>query len=629
MAFALLALISKWGFAPNAVSRASSLLHAFLGHSGHLRTSPGLFATNQRLQANHTRVLRASGQFEKSFTRFARANPDPCLLRVVIRRPGPWARRRCALAHAYAGPIEPCSFDSPRRCAIGPGLRLLQTATNKLAWIVNDSSVQFLQMQFAGAVIQETHANSARFGPKTQIIQFYGRFAHFSCNISLMNENVVLPKPSALIEFRASNVRSFKDDIELSMLSTGMSIPDVVRMLDWRKGGRTVGVLPVAGIFGANASGKSNLLRVMADMRNLVLDSFRTSSQVKTTPIQPFLLDPEHSKKPSSFEVDLILSGIRHQYGFTILDSQILEEWAFAFPNGKQAKLFTREGLEIKFGSTINSGNKVVVSLLKPEALYLTTAATANIVSLKPLYQWFSVNLKPSHRTNVGMTNASTTQLLDDPTVHKKVVAMLRAADLGIDEVNKHNLSPSLEKRLSSAITTLLQQLEIPLPPEEELKTFDVKLSHQGTSGSVEIDEQDESQGTRVWFGLIGSVIQSLASGTIILGDDLDANLHPLLVRQLIEIYQNPKTNSNAAQLIFNSHDVSLLGETGNTLLGRDQVWFTEKLNGGASRLYPLSDLDPRKHEAIGRRYLAGRYGGVPILSSNEFEAALQPQLSQ
>lgn len=152
-----------------------------------------------------------------------------------------------------------------------------------------------------------------------------------------------------------------------------------------------------------------------------------------------------------------------------------------------------------------------------------------------------------------------------------------------------------------------------------------VVLSHRGPDGTVEFSADEESLGTMVWFGLAGPVIHALASGSVLLVDEIETSLHPALVRQLVRLFQESETNPRRAQLIFNSHEASLLGDSGwERVLGRDQVWFTEKGNDGASRLYALSDLKPRSDEAIGRRYVAGRYGATPVLADEEFaEAAL------
>ena len=122
-----------------------------------------------------------------------------------------------------------------------------------------------------------------------------------------------------------------------------------------------------------------------------------------------------------------------------------------------------------------------------------------------------------------------------------------------------------------------------------------MRLTHRGATGDVELDAQDESLGTLVWFGLVGPVVEALADGAVLLADELDASLHPALVAELIRLFQDPKSNPRRAQLVFNSHDTTILGDsTSARLIGRDQVWFTEKRADGSTRLYPLSDLDPR-----------------------------------
>jgi AAA15 family ATPase/GTPase len=149
-----------------------------------------------------------------------------------------------------------------------------------------------------------------------------------------------------------------------------------------------------------------------------------------------------------------------------------------------------------------------------------------------------------------------------------------------------------------------------------------IALSHRGKSDNVEFETAEESLGTLVWLGLVGPVLDALVAGTVLLVDELESSLHPALVKQLVRIFQNQRTNPNGAQLIFNSFEASLLGNSvDDRILGRDQVWFTEKLHDGSTRIYPLTDLGPRKAEAVTRRYLDGRYGATPIISDAEFDA--------
>lgn len=160
-----------------------------------------------------------------------------------------------------------------------------------------------------------------------------------------------------------------------------------------------------------------------------------------------------------------------------------------------------------------------------------------------------------------------------------------------------------------------------------KFEDFEVRLKHQCAAGDIELPASEESLGTLIWFGMAGPVIDALANGLVLLADELDASLHPNLVDVLVRLFQSKESNPLGAQLIFNSHDVTLMGDTNQHSLGRDQIWFTEKDNEGATRLYPLTDLAPRKGEAVGRRYLAGRYGATPIISSGQLERIAGPAI--
>lgn len=431
---------------------------------------------------------------------------------------------------------------------------------------------------------------------------------------------------SVLLRFHAENVRSFRDEMSLTLLATAMADKDVVRYVPWRNGGQPLGVLPVAGAFGANASGKTNLLRAMDDMRSHVLHSFRSGSPVGGVPRRSFALDGSSKDRPSQFEIDIVLNGIRHQYGFIFDDQRFTEEWAYRFPHGRSALLFHRRGLEVELGAPDRVKGKAVIELLRPNALFLSTAASANHPALLPLYGWFSRNLVLAEAKTRPFRQAFTTQLLEDREKGERVLALLRAADLGVSGAKKQEPNPVMRERLQRAVRILMGQ-EGETENTEEGPAFDqlgVRLIHEGVAGNVDLDADDESLGTLVWFGLIGPVVDALATGTVFLADELDASLHPSLVRRLVRLFQDPITNPRRAQLIFNSHDATLLGEFGKRELGRDQIWFTEKLGDGSTRIYPLTDLDPRKDEAVGTRYLSGRYGAMPILSDQEFSAAAE-----
>lgn len=433
---------------------------------------------------------------------------------------------------------------------------------------------------------------------------------------------------SVLLAFRAENVRSFRDRFELNLLATPLAEDNVPRDVRWREGGQPLRVLPAACVFGANASGKSNVLRAMEDMRRHVLHSFRSADPAGRIPRRPFLLDSSASQGPSTFEIDLVLHGVRHEYGFRLDDDRVLDEWAYRYPRGRAALIFKREGDSVELGTSDRGKGRAVLELLRSNALFLSTAAAANHPALLPLYEWFGRNLRLAEAASRGHRWAFTTELLQNPETREQVLALLRAADLGVVGARPRPLDPQMLERLRRAVRILSGQEDEPEGSEADFPAIvelGVILSHRSGQDEVEFDTIDESVGTLVWLGLIGPVVDALAQGSVLLADELESSLHPALVIHLARLFQDPETNPRRAQLIFNSHEATLLGDSvGGRVLGRDQVWFTEKLSDGSTRLYPLSDLEPRKEEAIGRRYLAGRYGATPIVSHAEFAAAAE-----
>jgi len=423
-----------------------------------------------------------------------------------------------------------------------------------------------------------------------------------------------------LLTFRAENVLSFRDPLEFSLEATTMAEHGVTRLVPWRQGGkRPARVLPAAGIFGANASGKSNLLRAMDDMRRIVLTSFRTTSRSGRLHRRPFRLDPDSEKAPSTYSVDLILNGIRHEYGFRVTDTSVIEEWARRYPHGKSALLFHRVGDDVMLGEGSRARGRAVIEILRPNSLFLSAAAAATHPDLLPLYEWFESNLTLCEAESREARWVYTAHLLTREDSRAQILALLHAADLGITDAQNRKPSPEVVEKMRRAMRILNDSEESDAEVDEDA-FMDLALSHRGTQGSVELNVNDESLGTLVWLGLAGPVVHALATGSVLLADELESSLHPSLVAQLVLVFQNPRSNPSGAQLIFNSHEAGLLGNSvGERIIGRDQVWFTEKLQDGRTRLYPLTDLNPRKDEALSHRYLAGRYGATPIVSDSEF----------
>jgi hypothetical protein len=396
-----------------------------------------------------------------------------------------------------------------------------------------------------------------------------------------------------LLRFRASNVLSFRRELELSLVATefneGTAMP-----AGFRSEGRDVAFLPVLAIYGANASGKTNVLSALRWMRFAVLNSVTEWSKQTGVPREPFALDPAARGEATLLEVDLVLSGVRHVYGFEVSDDRIETEWLHVYPHGRRQVWFERDAdvdgdAPIRFpGEGLKGPRTELIALTRPNALFLTVAASFNHPQLSPVHRWFAENLWFTNpRPDEPRRHAYTRRLLADPAMRGRIESLLRTADLGV-------LSVEVEER------------ETGLPR--------IRLAHRTSSDPVTLDfDRQESQGTQAWLALIGPMLSALDGGSVLLVDELDSSLHPVLVAEAIRMFNDPDANPHGAQLVCTLQDVTLLGSVhASRPLDRDQVWLTTKDRMGESELYPLTDAHPRKEESLERGYLRGRYGGIP-----------------
>ncbi len=426
----------------------------------------------------------------------------------------------------------------------------------------------------------------------------------------------------ALIEFRARNVRSYRDEVSLSLHATRLSNKEVVRHLSIAST-TPERVLPVAGIFGANASGKSTILKAMADMRAVVLGSFRQGTRDTAIHRHPFLLDTKYEENPSEFRVELILNGVCWQYGFDIDNKRVFREFAYHYPRGRQALVFEREGEVLTFGAAFRSIGKAIRPLLRENALLLSIVGAIEDERIAPLFNWWLSNMLMATSDNRTIRAAFTARLIKLDNSKDRVLELLRAADLGLTDAEVVKPDADMLEKLRTAARLMRDEDA----GDDEIVIEDVvQLSHRSKDGTIALDPVFESIGTQVWVGLIGPVLDALDRGAVLLADELDSSLHPLLVGRLVELFQSPRTNPRCAQLIFNAHDIALLEGNQPCELGRDQIWFAEKGDDGASRIFSLADYRARRDESIGRRYMRGRYGAIPMLTPAGFDRAVRSE---
>ncbi|WP_103335183.1 AAA family ATPase [Amycolatopsis sp. CA-126428] len=396
-----------------------------------------------------------------------------------------------------------------------------------------------------------------------------------------------------LRSFRLGNHRSFRDEQELLLMPA--------RPGDARR------AVPVAAIYGANASGKSNLLNGLWYMQTAVLE---TVGGIGGS--EGFRLDDGDEERSSSYVVELVAEGNRYTYGFVVRGEIVEQEWLYSYPEKRRRVLLERTGEHIKFGSTVpdlKAKLTVLDGLIQPDALVLGICKRLSLEPLMPVYEWFKAGMRIHYRHAENATDPLGQRvaafLRRSPDHSRRLLGLLVAADVGITDISIENIGEPIRQPHASMT---LQQVRRPGPGQARLKF------RHGASG-VPFDLVDESAGTLNWLDLLPEVLDVLDAGRLFVVDEIDGSLHPRLTAKLIELFQSTETNPHSAQLIFTTHDTSLLGTMlGGDLLDRDQVWFVEKGADGASELYPLTDFKPRKDQNTERRYLAGSYGAVPVL---------------
>lgn len=413
-----------------------------------------------------------------------------------------------------------------------------------------------------------------------------------------------------LIRFRVSNFRSLRDEQELSLVATSRDREDVVHHEE-----TGLDLVRVVAIYGPNAAGKSNVLNALQFMQDAVRSSHRVWSPEGPVPREPFLLNARHQGEPSLLQIDFLLDDVRYQYGFRLDSKQIVEEWLHAFPTGRRQVWFHRDATlaePFTFGKQMKGGNRTLAALTRHNSLFLSVAAENNHQALMPVYAWISGQIT-IHRPFDPYDIASVARRLKAvATDGSRLVEFMRLADLGIENLELHDEPvPALTLRLFELAG---------------LDTFDfaqkrIEFLHRTTDGTIALPLASESRGTQAWLSIGIALLDTVAAGYVLCVDELDASLHPRLALEIIKIFQDPKRNPNGAQLIFNTHDATLLGNLlDEPPLHRDQIWFVEKDDEGATHLYPLTDFKPRKDENLERGYLQGRYGAIPFLAPQPAE---------
>ena len=445
-----------------------------------------------------------------------------------------------------------------------------------------------------------------------------------------------------LVQFTVQNFLSFKEEVTFSMVGVNADQQHLDH-LSQDAVGKGKFVLPIAAIYGANAAGKSNLIKAIDFAKDLILEGTRFG---KSIPVKPFKLSANF-EKPTKFEFIFLHKDILYSYGFTLDTTQIFEEWLYVTPPKKQeSRYFDRETskaheTKVKYGSVLagrSKKNKQFLDFIAQgtrfNQLLLTEAVNHNVTELEPILEWFDrclIVISAESRYQ-----ALEPQILVDAKFTEFLSSFLQYSDTGISGIEAREIPldfdkhfPSMPDEVKADIIQKVQEADedtiaifgnsqgqrylLSRNQQKQLTLIQLKTQHQTETGKfTDFSIEEESDGTQRIMNLVPAlfVLKEEAEQVIIL-DELDCRLHPLLSRQFVQIALGCRDRTKKNQLIFTTHDTNLLDLE---LLRRDEIWFVEKNKSGESHLYSLAEFNIRPDLKVEKGYLNGRFGGIPFL---------------
>ncbi len=419
-----------------------------------------------------------------------------------------------------------------------------------------------------------------------------------------------------LLRFAVENHRSICERQELSFAAS---------TLKDRDGGllpcdavKSHAVVPAAVIYGANASGKTNLVDAVETMRRLVLWSHIKAPPRGGVSRHNFVLDPDCFEKPSCFEIDFVLEGVRYHYGFEATDKAFTSEWLYESPRAHSRKLFERQEQNFQFGRGLKGQNQIIARLTRPNSLFLSAAAQNDHELLSRVYGYFEnlIFTGANSDPHDGMATLFGNGMLvfEDGDQDSRIVNFLNLIDTGVCEYQK--LVTFVSQRSGAVFEEIMGEdcTHLPIPGEFDTDDTHVKVelgfAHLGKDGKkVYFTLDDLSSGTRRLLVILGRVFRAIDEGVPIFIDELDLSLHTAAGEAVLRLFCSQETNPNGAQLLATTHDTNLMR---SDILRRDQLWFAEKSKEGSTEIYPLTDFRTRKEDNIELGYRQGRYGAVP-----------------
>lgn len=429
-----------------------------------------------------------------------------------------------------------------------------------------------------------------------------------------------------LVEFKFGNYRSFRDESVLSMEATGFSAFKS-SLIEYK----AKKLLPGVAIFGKNGGGKSNVIRAFWLAVQFIKNAQRTQHENSEVPVNPFALNGYSKNEPTSFEFIYVHDGVLYTYGFSATKERIITEYLYHSPNGQKALVFSRKNQKFEFTNKYEKARRLLISEAVAEnQLFFSVACIMNDKDCIRAMKWFRELVYFSR----DFTDISTQlfENIEDKNIIDAITNYAKDADVGILDMNFEYKSKDasfpedLPDGIKDALNMLISNLSSGANESEtNLKMGEIIASSlhkgiekDGKSGIYQLDISDESDGTRKLMALAPAIETVIQKGGILMVDEIEKGLHPLLVDYIIAKFQSKNSNTNGAQIVFTTHNTELLNLD---LLRKDQIYFVDKgRNDGVSELYSISEFATKTTENIRKGYIVGKYGATPDIEIEEVE---------
>lgn len=408
------------------------------------------------------------------------------------------------------------------------------------------------------------------------------------------------------VEFTVSNFRSFKEPHTFSLVASKNKehLEENTFLVNEK-----TRLLNSAVIYGANASGKSNFFQALSFFLKFAISSGPKLQIGDSINTEPFLFAKQNANEPTAFELIFFFNGIRYRYGLSVNTEMVQHEYLFAVIKVREVTLFTRVKQEIQINPTYFKEGQKIKEAARENASFLSICAQLNGDIAKSLISYLQNYIVTSGLSTHGRY---TSQKIIEKKGRDAVIKFLSFADIQIKDIKTESVNMDFSELGDKEIVELFKKK---LAGAKEEKVY---FSHTVYNGTEAVDTQfldigEESAGTRKLFEYTGSILDTLERGSPLFIDEFDSRLHPLIIEAILKLFNSTSTNPSHAQLVVSCHAVNIMT---NKLFRRDQIWFCEKDQYGATDLYSLVEYDEpvRNDASFGKNYLQGKYGAVPYL---------------